>query len=412
MMRRIALDELDRRGVVVDMPDPVAHGLNGSGLVEVTQEPTAWRLVPTGKVGSARCGEVQVDVLPKDSVGLTNVLFLLGYAKQRGHRDVDVHGRGIPDLLPALAESLARFARDALGPGVLQGYRSVDDDLATVRGRIRISDQMSRRSGLPLPVEVTYDEFTRNIAENQILRTALRRMLAVPGLLAHARSSLVHLDGKLEGVTTLAAGVELPTWRPTRLNARYHRALHLAELILDSMSVDLGAGRDRMTSFAVSMAHVYEEFVVAAVTDAFRRYPGSTSAQYGTTLDLPDHGTGSGIRMWVDLVHQVDRAPAVVLDAKYIAASTSQQYPNANHYQMLAYCTALAVPVGWLVYAGPGPWRERRIRNTGISIVEFPIDISASPAQILRRIDDLVEHAWRRRALGPAVDARDGAPAG
>ncbi len=36
---------------------------------------------------------------------------------------------------------------------------------------------------------------------------------------------------------------------------------------------------------------------------------------------------------------------------KYKLESDSGGYPNADHYQMLAYCTALQVPVAWLVYA-------------------------------------------------------------
>src|SRR5690625_1059803 len=394
MMVRIELGELDREGVVVDLPKPVATALDRTLLVEVRPEPAGWRLLPRGRVGSARCEGLQIDVLPKDSVGLTNVLFLLGYAKDPGFLDIDVTGRGLPDLFPALAQSLLRFTRAALGPGVLQGYRIVEDALPTVRGRIRISDQMSRRPGLPLPIEVSYDEFTHDIPENQILRTALRRMLAVPRLRAETVRSLTHLDGKLDGVTVLRAGDDLPDWRQTRLNTRYQPALKLAELILQSTSVDLGAGAQRMTSFVVNMATVYEGVVAVAVTESLRRYRGTTSPQYPAALDRADSEGRAESRMWIDVVHQVDGASALVFDAKYIAASSSNRYPNANHYQMLAYCTALAVPVGWLVYAGAGQARERRIRNTGITIVEFPIDISAEPARILNRVDELVRQAW------------------
>ena len=50
--------------------------------------------------------------------------------------------------------------------------------------------------GLMVPIEVTYDEFTVDIAENQILRTALRWMQGVPRLSDSARASLGHLDGQ------------------------------------------------------------------------------------------------------------------------------------------------------------------------------------------------------------------------
>lgn len=61
---------------------------------------------------------------------------------------------------------------------------------------------------------------------------------------------------------------------------------------------------------------------------------------------------------------------------------------------MLAYCTALGVPKAWLVYAGPGGRRRRRIRNTGISVEEFRLDISQTPEALLARVQELADTAF------------------
>ena len=45
--------------------------------------------------------------------------------------------------------------------------------MPSVRGRVRIAQQLRRRTGLPLPVEVTYDDFTPDILENRLLRAAI-----------------------------------------------------------------------------------------------------------------------------------------------------------------------------------------------------------------------------------------------
>ena len=61
------------------------------------------------------------------------------------------------------------------------------------------------------------------------------------------------------------------------------------------------------------------------------------------------------VSMDVDVVHLAqDGTPNVVFDAKYKLASNTGDHANADHYQMLAYCTALQVPVAWLIYAGGG----------------------------------------------------------
>ena len=84
----------------------------------------------------------------------------------------------------------------------------------------------------------------------------------------------------------------------------------------------------------------------------------------------------------------------VVYDSKYQAASDAGASLSADHYQLLAYCTALRVPTAWLVYAGAGEMKLRRILNTDIDIVEYPLDLSLPPSEILAAVADLAEQSW------------------
>lgn len=393
----VSLDELDREGVVRSLSHVEAAMLAGTKLVEVRPEGgQSWRLLPAGNVGATRIGDKQVQVMPKGRVGVAHLLFLLGYARNPGFREEDVLGVRDDDLWPALAESLARQTERALSHGVLQGYRTTDDSLRTVRGRIRIGDQLSLRRGLLLPLEVTYDEFTVDTVENRILRGALRRMLAVPRVDQEVRRRLLHLDARLEGAGFHRPGDRLPRWVPSRQNLRYQPALRLAEVVLRNVSASAGAGELPVASFVVPMAKVYEDFVTTALTEALQGRPGRTEAQYTTWLDeqAPGHRHGA-VRMEVDVVH-LDRAgrPQVVFDAKYKAASPKGEYPNADHYQMLAYCTALQVPVAWLVYAqGVTAPARRRVRHTGITVVEYPLDLSARPRALLEQVAELARES-------------------
>ena len=95
-----------------------------------------------------------------------------------------------------------------------------------------------------------------------------------------------------------------------------------------------------------------------------------------------------------DAVHLLGGRPVVVYNAKYKAASDLGASLSADHYQMLAYCTALGVPTAWLVYAGAGEVKLRRILNTDIDIVEFFLDLSRPPSEILAAIADLARQSW------------------
>ncbi len=395
----VVLGELDTTGVRLDLDASEAAALEQTGLVEVRPMGAGrWQLLPRGTVGAVQVGDLQVHVTPKDKIGITRLLFLLGYARDPGFLPEDATATDEPDLWPALAESLARHAERALRGGVLQAYVTHDDALRTVRGRIRIGDQISRRPGMLVPLEVTYDDYTVDIAENRILRTALRRMLAVPRIPADTRARLAHSDAQLSGVHTLRPGAPLPRWSNGRLNARYHAALRLAEIVLRHCSVEIGTGDVRTAAFVVSMWQVYEDFVTTALTEALARFPGTTRAQYPDWLDEPSGGRRRGVAIKPDLVHLVHGEPVLVVDAKYKAASPDGRYPNADHYQMLAYCTALGLPRAWLVYAQGGPTVIRQVRNTGISIVEHPLDLGAPPRDLLGQVDRLAAEIWAHRS--------------
>jgi 5-methylcytosine-specific restriction enzyme subunit McrC len=143
------------------------------------------------------------------------------------------------------------------------------------------------------------------------------------------------------------------------------------------------------------MARVYEDFVTTALREALAHYPGSTHNQYRTRLDVDDDSKLARVSMFVDVVHLVGGVPGLVFDAKYKTGNAKGQYANSDYYQMLAYCTALEVPRAWLVSARGGSGRVRRIVNTGISVIEYSLDLISDPRALLAQIDTLARGAWR-----------------
>jgi 5-methylcytosine-specific restriction enzyme subunit McrC len=387
------LDELSR-GIVERLDPASASFLNSSGLVRASPMGMGlYRIEPVGKVGSVRTPAVQVDVRPKDRLGLSRLLFLLSYAGDPGFRPDSVSAAEDRELWSALAESLAQLAERALGRGVLQGYLTVDESLRTVKGRIRISDQISRRPGMLVPLEVSYDEFTEDIAENRILRAALERMSQVPRVRPEVLSRLRQLKGKLDAVTRLPAGAPLPPWKPTRMNLRYHPVLRLAQLILRNSSAESGQGKQQTASFVVDMAEVFRDFVGAALREAMAAFPGELRLKYNALLSEAVRDADR-LSVQPDAVHLLGGRPVVAYNAKYAAGQDTGASLTADHYQTLAHCTALAVPTAWLVYAGAGEIKLRRILNTDIDIVEFPLDLSRPPSEILQAISELAQQSW------------------
>ena len=376
-MKSLHLSENDQPRAV-ELADRVGETLARSGVVTAYRlSADRWEITPGTKVGVVQVGETAVWIRPK--LPVYRILFLLGFAKNPGWSTEDVTLGEVDDLLPALAGAFVDQAEHALETGLLQGYVEVDDTLTVLRGRLRDQEQLRRRFGLAVPLLVRFDDHTTDIAENRLLRSAVDRLLRLPGVDGKTRIRLRGLRQVLGDITLIPRGARLPSWSPTRLNARYHVSLWLAELILGDNAVDQTPGGTRINGFLVDMARVFEDFVTAAMTRDLERIGGRCAAQDRRHLDTRDR-----VVVKPDLVWYLHGAPAAVLDAKYKAEKPAG-FPDADLYQMLAYCTALDLDEGHLIYAkGNEPETSHEVRNVGVTIRAHAPGPGTAPARAAR----------------------------
>ena len=119
-----------------------------------------------------------------------------------------------------------------------------------------------------------------------------------------------------------------------------------------------------MSGYLFNMATIFEDFVTVALREALKSYGGRTSLQHVTHLD-----DDADVPVRPDFVWLTQGHPRIVVDAKYKAEKPTG-FPQADLYQMFAYCTVLGLPEGDLVYAtkphapdrsrfvpGPRDWR-------------------------------------------------------
>ena len=346
-----------------------------------------WRLSPRTRVGSVSVDGVTVRVAPK--LAVEQIVFLLGYAKDPGWISSPVSFAPHDEFVQAVADAFTRQAGEALRRGPLQGYRETEGDLAVLRGRLREQEQLRRRFGMALPLLVRYDDYTTDIAENQILRAATETLLRMGGLRPSTVAALRSLRVNLAEVAVLAPGAVLPWWQPSRLNERYRPALGLAAIVIAGSSFshqtpersDVAVLAD---GFMVEMASVFEAFVTTALGQELADLGGSYHTQYPDKLDI-----GGQVSIEADLVWALRGMPAAVIDAKYKAEKPSG-YPNADVYQMLAYCTALGLAVGHLVYAkGNEVGVTHQIRNVDVTIHAHTLDLTTPPSALLQQVSAL-----------------------
>lgn len=82
--------------------------------------------------------------------------------------------------------------------------------------------------------------------------------------------------------------------------------------------------------------------------------------------------------------------------------------PNADLYQMLAYCSVMGLDRGHLVYAkGNGPAVTHTVRRTGITIAQHALDLDQEPDALLGQVDALAAQVVAGAAPQPTRDDLD-----
>lgn len=366
----------------VDLTTAEAAALNTSQLVMAAPDELGWRVTAEYWVGTVARGDLVVRVAPK--IGAVQVLRLLAMADGAADLAVDderVEVAGDADLSAVLARMFVLEAEHALAAGPLRGYRTEDQRLAVLRGRLRLRDQYLRRFGQLSPLEVTVDEWTVDTAENRLIRSAALALLTLPGLTPGVEADLRRMDRMLVEAERLVPGAALPAWQPTRLNARLHALLGLAALTLRHASVESTAGETVVHGFRVNMAHLFERLVARLLADVDPAW----SAQ--VTLPLDQRET---LMIRPDLVRNDGTGWTGVADTKYKVLDEAGKVSNADIYQLVTYCARLGLTAGHLIYAdggtAPPPYE---VRGTDAPIAVHRIDLTASPRDLRAEVSAL-----------------------
>ena len=404
-MRSLDLREYER-SEPVRLPLAEREALR-SNLPSLNIEPTpdsenTYILTPGETIGALEIGEVSVSIRPKLNIG--RVLFLASYA-MGAFKLRDAERFSFPDadmLVEALVPVFTATARRAFSRGLVHGYRTEEEALHTVRGRIRLGDQIRRRLGIPMPVEVRYDDFTDDVLPNQLVKAAATRLSGMRIRSLSSRADLAWIDATLDNVALVDYPQNaVPDVVFNRLNEHYREIVALARLILRHATIETGRGTVRAPGFLMDMNQVFQEFVTRALREAL----GLSDRTF-----RPD----SGIRgITLDETGRVDLRPDLswwegptcrfVGDAKYKRVQHGH-VPNADLYQLLAYATALNLPGGLLVYAqGETDDAVHMVRHAGKRLEVSALDLSGTIDDLRRRVEGLADRVRRLRHAGLAA---------
>jgi len=364
------------------------------------QRRDTWNLKATSYVGAVRIGDLAIMIRPK--IPLENLFYMLSAREADVDFGTSLVGFEEAELLPALAAFYERLVAHTLRRGVLKAYKEHNETLVALRGRIDIP-AMLHAGGMPAPIACQFDELSIDIPENRMLRAAAVVLATFPDIAPAVRRNLRRTVDLLAGADAVDPRAISPITL-TRLNRYYEPSLRMAQVILRSGGIKDRTGRLEASTFLINMNHLFERFVTIQLR---RHLAGKLEVhdQVKTYLD-----TAHKVTMYPDLVFYRRGEPILVADVKYKLTEDGFGQ-NSDYYQLLAYCDAIGLRNGVLLYGATSQddpvvrietWSEQRL-------VILPLNLGGPPTEISQRLHDLAlgtlvplsrtEVEWAPRAI-------------
>lgn len=376
----------ERGQTVVSMTPSEARELRSHRIctVEPGEANGQWVISDVKRVGNIALEGLDIVLRPK--VPLRSLLYIATVAhEQVAIEEADFAADEDVAVPVALAASLITAMEQATRRGLVKDYRSHDETSQVMRGRWDVMRQLSVRPGLPIPIELTIDEFTDDTDENRLLHTALRRVLRFDGLdeetLRRGRALLALFTEV--GVVAQGGTIEIP--RSNRRTAALRFPLALARFVLESTTFTHTTGSRRSGSFLVDPAQLFEKFVGVGLRAALRPAGFDVSLQDGRSWRFD---IGERIILRPDIVIFRRDTPIAVADTKYkVWGATNGSPPNADVYQAVAYALALRLDHAHLIYAsGEVEPRGYEIRTAGVTVMTHSISLDGTPVEMLASV--------------------------
>lgn len=260
----LRLTDFDRR-----LAEQLAGEGGGERCLIVEELREGLKIVARSWVGVVRFTEFDICVDPKLAGDSRQVVQMVEYATGLDALKPFSRERSLPtsetNLFDLIALLLAEACSALVKGGLKSDYVVHEDVLPALRGRLLADRQVMKRFGRVDQLECRYEEFEMDIAENQLLATALEVCARwVKNDLARRQvRHLLTAFKQLCDPSKLNLHLLRERLSYTRLNERYRKAHALAWLVLDGLGITdlLRPGLTESFVFLIDMNLLFEQFL-------------------------------------------------------------------------------------------------------------------------------------------------------
>jgi 5-methylcytosine-specific restriction enzyme subunit McrC len=277
--------------------------------------------------------------------------------------DVDVDAGAVTELdwqsdnlLEILIGLFARKLSDALRKGMARRYISVGEDMPALRGQFNVVRQFTTLAASPHILACRYDALSPDIALNQIMKAAVRRLLRL-SCLAENQRLLRELDFIYADIADVS--VKSLPWGDVvidRTNILWKQLLSLAKLLLGDRFQSTSTGSAAGFALLFEMNTLFERYIAKMLARVLAGTNRTVHAQGGRLYCLRSLPDGRELFMTKpDVLIKSAGNVEMVIDTKWkrlyrLAEDPKRGVSHADVYQMMAYGRVYRCPSLLLLY--------------------------------------------------------------
>lgn len=295
-------------------------------------------------------GNAFIEVLPKtgrrdESIGIARQQLLMMLRTLKSFRHIATSSSRVrTSKMPLMDVFIQQFidsVQQIVRQGLKRDYLRQQDNLPWMKGKLRVSAQLSKNCVRRDRFQVEFDDYSAERPENRILKTAIdkiRRQISNPQLLLQVNALLVNFNDIAPVGDVRIAFDQLRLDRHMR---HYELALAWARLILMGQSPHCMQGDANAISLLFPMEAVFESFVTAWMR---HRYNDNWHVKAQVDSHTLVRLNGKGVFKLRPDIHLRPRGEnggqAMICDVKWKMVESGKAtlgQSQADLYQMLAY---------------------------------------------------------------------------
>ena len=301
-------------------------------------------------------------------IPVLNIYYLLCYAwdhKWEGET-IDLGSEDFDGPVDLFAKVLNIGVSRLISRGLDRDYLAVHEDIRGIKGKLDLATTVKRNLLLNGKAHCSFDEFSYDVPQNQILKATLRNLTLIDSLNKEHKRQSKRLYRKLGAVSDVRLTAKMfHTVRIHRNNRFYRFLLHICQIIHENLLINEAKGTVQFLDFREDnwkIGTVFEKFV--------RNFCQRETNYQVSPQQIKWFGAKGSVsdlkhlpRMQTDIVLQSSER-TIIIDTKYYGNPLTERYEferirSNNLYQIFSYVTNWSLAnspsetklEGWLLYA-------------------------------------------------------------